>query len=94
MKEIFGSMPIDHLAAAQALANKKRNTNLILFGFAVVLVGGVIIGYKISEKRNKDKFVVKFPEPTDRLDNDFEKFKFASMNNFAVKPEGIKNKKN
>ena len=94
MKEIFGSMPIDHLTAAQALAKKKQNQTVVIVGFVVVAVVGIYIGYRISENINTRKFDIKSPENdgTERKASSASgKFRYSTANNFSARPVNIRN---
>ena len=96
MKDIFGSMPIDHLPAAQVLATKNRNRNLIIIGFVVVGVAGIYIGYKYSENKNKKKFDIEPPKPNGgaekKANYDAGKFKHSTASNFSARPVGVRSK--
>ena len=57
MKLVFGSMPLNHLPAAQIIAKKTRNRNLIIAGLAATFVIGVVVGVRYVKRKNQEKQV-------------------------------------
>ena len=48
IREVFGSMPLENLPAAQLMQQKSNRIKYILIGGGVCIVGGIVIGWYLA----------------------------------------------
>ena len=69
IKEIFGSVPVVHLPAAQALAKKHFQRNLIYAGIGLAIATAFYIGYQLGESKNTYDLKPPKKEGDDEVEN-------------------------